>query len=376
MKTFHSLSLILIACRLMVLPAPAFAQSHVGGGDPTASDFQYFINKIDQYLLSPEGRAEFPEIEQPAFHDLVQEVRPVVKDERVHDSFGVAQTCVSRAEPGNRHFQCDLARLPKLELDNQPTFYRLTFHELLFQAGLELPPSKEVPSEFRISSRLKLKLVTHREWLPGQPGSGSETLDSTGITCSQRTLEFSPSGYAFVWWPNGDYVLLRRHAPRAQIDFGIQKRQVLTPLQAQAINLRQSVAHLLGGDLVTTVLARGNSNSILSTESWGGMHYKYRSIHHEEPAESFQAMTVSEIENTPVFTRGSYTEFPLFIRVVRSEGIRKRDRRWQDIDMVCTGEANWGHYRWIPIRRIFQEKETRVFSENLITPYPVPPSKR
>jgi hypothetical protein len=141
---------------------------HVGGGDATASDFQDFINKIDTYLLTPEGRAEFPEIKQPEFHNIAKQVRPVVKDERVFDSFGVAQTCISSVAEGNRFFQCDLKRLPKVEINNQPTFYRITFHELLFQVRLELPISRDVPSDFRISSRLKLYLETYQEWVPGE----------------------------------------------------------------------------------------------------------------------------------------------------------------------------------------------------------------
>ncbi len=99
---------------------------------------------------------------------MAKEVRPVVKNERVKDEFGNTQTCISNAVEGNRYVQCDLKRLPKLELNNQPTLFRMTFHELLFQAGLEKPISKDIPSDFRISSRLKLHLKKRQEWIVGE----------------------------------------------------------------------------------------------------------------------------------------------------------------------------------------------------------------
>lgn len=141
---------------------------HVGGGDVSASMLQDFMNKISAYLETEEGKQEFPEISQPMFKDLVKEIRPVVKDERAIDQFGVRQTCVSHAVPENRYVVCDLKRLPKNKLSNHPSLYRLIFHELLFQAELEKPISKDIPSDFRISSRLKLHFNKKNEWVLGK----------------------------------------------------------------------------------------------------------------------------------------------------------------------------------------------------------------
>jgi hypothetical protein len=47
------------------------------------------------------------------------------------------------------------------------SLYRLVFHELLVQSGLEKPVSKEVPSEYPISSRLMVHLESFPEWVPG-----------------------------------------------------------------------------------------------------------------------------------------------------------------------------------------------------------------
>lgn len=159
----------IITFMLLIAPNYSYAQGHsgVGGGDASASDLQSYINRIDSYLLSNDGRNAFPEIKQPEFHDILVQVKPVVKDERVYDSFGIAQTCISHVEIGNRFFQCDLQRLPKIELNNQPTFYHLAFHELLFQGGLELPANASVPSNFEISSRLQLRLQNVEAWVPG-----------------------------------------------------------------------------------------------------------------------------------------------------------------------------------------------------------------
>ena len=162
------MKLFITTLLLMSFPLLGLAQgSHVGGGDATASDLQYFINQLDSYLLTNEGKVAFPEIKQPEFHNIIKTVKPVVKNERVYDGFGVNQTCISIVGSGKRTIQCDLKRLPSNVLNNHPTLYRLVFHELLFQAGLEVPISHDVPSDFRISSRLKLHLSNSREWLPG-----------------------------------------------------------------------------------------------------------------------------------------------------------------------------------------------------------------
>jgi hypothetical protein len=185
------LPLVLVASAAFAKPGANALGGHVGGGEATASNLQKIINDLDAYLLSPAGQIAFPEIEQPRFHEIIEDVRPVVKDERVTDEFGVAQTCISNAVAGNRYVQCDLSRLPKLEHDNQPTLYRMMFHELLFQAGLERPISKDVPSDFRISSRLKLHHTRKREWALGNEGTLSSRENRFPLRY-QGTLHFGP----------------------------------------------------------------------------------------------------------------------------------------------------------------------------------------
>lgn len=196
-------SLVLVFLTISSLTYAASSQAmggHVGGGDATASDLQYIINNIDAYLLTDEGKEDFPEIKQPAFHELIITVRPVVKDERVQDQFGITQTCVSHAVEGNRYIQCDLQRLPKLSVGNQPTLYRIIFHELLFQAEIEKPISKEVPSDFKTSSRLKLHKNRNHEWALGE----AKEYYVKGSSADNRTH----LKYQVVWNPIGqDYRL-------------------------------------------------------------------------------------------------------------------------------------------------------------------------
>lgn len=184
---------------ILIYTQKSFSQGHVGGGDSYASDFQTFINKIDAYLLTPEGRRLFPEIKQPEFHEIVRTVRPVVKDEQIYDSFGVSQTCVSKIEENNRFFQCDLKRLPPNIPLNQPTLYRLVFHELLFQVGLETPIGQDVPSDFRISSRLKLYMETYDEWVPGETPGGWRDTSALQKACEIYALNKLDNSEEKIW---------------------------------------------------------------------------------------------------------------------------------------------------------------------------------
>ena len=133
----------------------------------------------------------------------------------MYDSFGVEQTCVSRIG-ADRYFQCNLKRLPKLELNNQPTFYRIIFHELLFQDGMEMPISKEIPSDFKISSRLRLSLRTYQEWEPG--GKNSETFKDSGMLCTDKpwSSQYSGNQNVLFWEPSGDFALVHVHIPKGQ----------------------------------------------------------------------------------------------------------------------------------------------------------------
>lgn len=260
-RSFKGLMVLALCLPLMASAQNGSGAGHVGGGEVTASDFQDFINKIDEYLLTSAGQASFPEIQQPGFHHIVTKVKPVVKDERVFDSFGVAQTCVSHAVEGNRYFQCDLSRLPKINLDNQPTFYRIVFHELLFQAGLELPISRDVPSDFQISSRLKLHLETFQAWVPGQAQPGPRMIKDSGFSCSGDASDDRLSYHAY-WKPNGDFILLSQFVPRTQAKYGMPHMS-----GEFFYELGMSLGHistaLTAPRVVTRLLAHGNSMKLV-----------------------------------------------------------------------------------------------------------------
>ena len=154
---------------------------HVGGGDVTELDFQNYMNKIDSFLMTRAGAAAFPEIDWENFHPLVSQIHPRVQHGEVLDAFGIARTCVSHFEDEkNRYFICNLDELPPNTIENEPKFYRITFHELLVQAGIEKPLSKDVPSEYSLSARIAdhLQLQVLKEWkLVGKkanPVHGSE----------------------------------------------------------------------------------------------------------------------------------------------------------------------------------------------------------
>ncbi len=148
-----------------------------GGGRMMEADIRSYMLKLDQFLDSDEGMETFPEIveydklhpEFP-FHEILLATRPVVQEGEVLDQFGIARDCVSFADEKGRRFVCQLNKLPEATLQNQPRMYRLVMHELLVQAGIEKPLSKDIPSDYAISARMEsnVHLVTHQEWLPGK----------------------------------------------------------------------------------------------------------------------------------------------------------------------------------------------------------------
>ena len=170
-----NIKLYLSAFILLILSSTTFAQGeHVGGGNLTEGDMKYFITKLDRYLQSEDGKIAFPELDKydethkdGTIHLIAQSLNPTLKDGEVTDNLGNPRDCVSYSKP-IRYFKCNSNTLPDNTLEHQPSFYRLVFHEILVQAGLEKPLSKEVPSEYPIASRLDVHLETYEEWVPGK----------------------------------------------------------------------------------------------------------------------------------------------------------------------------------------------------------------
>jgi|GEM_PF-5610965 len=214
----------------LLLGASAFAQGagHVGGGNITEADLQSYMNKLDVYLMSDEGRQAFPEIvtydqthPNESFHELVLKVHPVVRQGELRDGFGNVRDCLSYID--QRYFVCNSDDLPVKTLDNQPSFYRIVFHELLVQAGIEKPISGDIPSEYPVSSRIteNVHLETYQEWVPGKTQSNAQkpqalacsihvdsfrfdrlvlkTLRSKGFTVVD---DQDPAEYHFSLWPS------------------------------------------------------------------------------------------------------------------------------------------------------------------------------
>ncbi len=160
---------------LFTASSTCFAQGeHVGGGNLTEGDMKYFITKLDRYLQSVDGKVAFPELakydethKDATIHMIAQSLNPTLKDGEVLDSFGNPRDCVSYSSPV-RYFKCNSKTLPDNTLEHQPSFYRLVFHEILVQAGLEVPVSKEISSEYPIASKLDVHLETFEEWVPGK----------------------------------------------------------------------------------------------------------------------------------------------------------------------------------------------------------------
>jgi len=169
----------------VLISVNSFAQSEKGnGGNLTEGDLKYFITKLDRYLQSDDAKNAFPELgkydethQDATIHMIAEALNPTLKAGEVLDSFGNPRDCVSYTSPV-LYFSCNSTTLPDNTLEHQPSFYRLVFHEILVQAGLEVPLSKEIPSEYPIASRLDVHLETFQEWVPGaQKSSGTRLRD-------------------------------------------------------------------------------------------------------------------------------------------------------------------------------------------------------
>lgn len=168
--------IILIGCALMSASVAYAQHDSIGkGGDERELILKNLIGEIDAYLLSSEGKTQFPEVEHynqahpnMTLHQIAQDLNPTLADPGVvvRDGAGKVRDCVSYTAP-IRYFICRNDFLPsKIELSDQPGIYAFLFHELLVQAGLENPLSKEVSSEYTISGRMTFSKKTYEKWVP------------------------------------------------------------------------------------------------------------------------------------------------------------------------------------------------------------------
>ena len=176
-----------LACLLFIMTVPFSVHAGQeggggrGGGNWTEGDLKHFLNKLRVYLSSEEGQSLFPEIKtynqehaDESFDKILSELNPRLVDGPVYDNDGNERDCVSGFD-SVRFFKCDQNALPpKPNADNisenseyYGSLYRLDLHEAFVQVGLEKPLTKEVPSEYRLSSRLDVHLENFPEWVPG-----------------------------------------------------------------------------------------------------------------------------------------------------------------------------------------------------------------
>ncbi len=180
MKSTPLLSTYLCLASLLIFSTLSQAQGDRGGhgGNLQESDLKHFILQIDEYLQTEEGVRLFPEIveynrshPELSFHQIAVELNPRLSDSDLFDQHGTKRDCISYLSPV-RYFICSSKALNRTNSDDQqttyyPSYYRLVFHELLVQAGLEKPLSAEVVSEYPIASRLNIHLETYKAWAPG-----------------------------------------------------------------------------------------------------------------------------------------------------------------------------------------------------------------
>ncbi len=187
---------------------------HSGGGNITEADLRYYMGKLETYFSSEESKTVFPEIvaydathPTESFKQLISNTHPVVQKDELKDANGVVRDCMSFANPGHRYFVCNSDALPNKTLENQPSFYRIVLHELMVQAGIEKPLSKDVPSVYEVSSRIttNVHLETYQEWVPGK--AGESIIRNQGFICQSSDVTFRRRGKSkgLIVHPDGSY---------------------------------------------------------------------------------------------------------------------------------------------------------------------------
>ena len=169
-----------------------FAQAGArGGGEMTEAEMQTYINRLNAYLATPEGQTAFPEVmihdlmTKPSFQEIANETYPVAQEGIQYDQFGNARTCVSYTSPTQRYFVCNQAEMD-MSLENQPADYEIILHELFVQSGIEQPVAADIPSEYKVSS----KILNHLFQDPGLgflPGDlPKNPISGGGLWCTDQ----------------------------------------------------------------------------------------------------------------------------------------------------------------------------------------------
>jgi hypothetical protein len=363
----------------------SFAQSNVvadegsgnsGGGNITEVDLRYYMGKIDTYLLSEEGRKAFPEIvafdeahPTEKFHDLILNTKPVVQKGELRDANGVVRDCMSYANPGNRYFVCNSDALPNKTLENQPSFYRIVLHELLVQAGIEKPVSKEIPSVYSVSSRItdNVHLETYQEWVPGKGSYKDQTLVDSGIFCrTDTTRHMTGKNLMFILRPNGDYALLEVALPKIQNHHGRMQEQVITKFQETLYQIKLKTLDMITQDVVSTVLLKGNSKELFqdkssNNEAPASMYYFL-----ESPWTQLNMYSNSALAKVKRSSgSGYYSEVPMHVQFQHTE-IQSRKTKYINETLICTGAGEYEYMDYIGNVDEFFKSDSKVVKKDWI----------
>lgn len=365
-----------VVLNLVAGAGTALAQpgSGVGGGRFSEAEIAIFYGRLKQYFKTDEWKGVFKKVEeynathQESFQELMDTVSFKVVNHKV-EFRGEERDCVPMLKDGVRYIECDASYIPENTLDNQPTLYSFLLHEIFVYAGIEESKGHWLPSTYdeswKMADKANLSLVVQEVWMPGKKRQVERLSDETIACLTRSSFNQARVNYAFILKPNGDYVFLRHVVPGGQELYGRMQVQTLTRWDEVKINFAQSLARLTGGDVKTTVLARGTSNTLKRNQSHDGIQYMYREIGHNQDGLNFRAYTISEIENLPVYTRGNYTEFPLTVHVMESA---RKAERYKEFPMICTALKD-SFFRFVPVEEIFANPAKSFYKQNFIEKY-------
>ena len=238
-----------LAISLICLGSVAFAQPEgvknlsgadateiLGGGSINELALKRYIKDLDTFLLTDEGKGAFPEIadydrfhtdpslrSDLSFHALLLSLNPVLQKGEVKDKDGIVRDCVSEIKNQKRYFTCNTEKLPEHTVEFQRDYYALVLHEAMVHAKKEMPVSREIPSEYPISSRvLNYFHKENGQWalgkIPVHPISefGLWCTNNPNLILGMEGVSGESSTKLLFWQKNGDFVFLNFVVPHHQ----------------------------------------------------------------------------------------------------------------------------------------------------------------
>lgn len=283
----NSFRIAMAVAAFLMAVASCYAQSGAGGGGKVRElDLQTMVERLGNFMETPEGKAAFPEIgiydlTHPdfKFRDLCATVKSVVKDEGVEDAFGNKRDCATFVEGNVRYFKCDGRELPEFKPDNEPEFYKIVLHELFVLTEIEKPISANVPSDYVVSRRIKdnLHYEPWGEWLPGR--KPFESIMSSGLWCAGGRSKL-------MMWDRSGQIRI------AELSYAGKKVKVRVVFRGEQKIPRKSID-------VSTLAS--NNNEYISFEEMTDPKYGRLSIRYQSNPIT-KSKTIELMENTELWT--------------------------------------------------------------------------